>query len=200
MVQEHVNCVDDVRRPFFVHRIKHPGRLRERQQRDPCAGFDESLGSVDLTFVVAGDAAGFERIADEDEETPAPAKGRKRAAKAEDKPEKVKKPKPPSKRAAASHGKFSKAKNKKATKKGELEDGEASVKESNDIAEMAVRRGGRGRKRTTKPKDGEAGEENFDEPQSVDTEQEMAAPADDARSERRDEPAEDKTEKQANGN
>ena len=149
---------------------------------------------------VAGDAAGFERIADEDEETPAPAKGRKRAAKAEDKPEKVKKPKPPSKRAAASHGKFSKAKNKKATKKGELEDGEASVKESNDIAEMAVRRGGRGRKRTTKPKDGEAGEENFDEPQSVDTEQEMAAPADDARSERRDEPAEDKTEKQANGN
>src|SRR5204863_88128 len=49
---------------------------------------------------VTGDAAGFERIADEDEETPAPAKGRKRAAKAEDKPEKVKKPKPPSKRAA----------------------------------------------------------------------------------------------------
>ena len=104
---------------------------------------------------VSGDGGGFERIADEDEEVAAPAKGRKRAAKSEDKKEKpAKKPKPPSKRAAASHGKFSKAKNKKTGKKGELEDAEASHKEPGDIAEMAVRRGGRGRKRATKT-DGE---------------------------------------------
>jgi ribonuclease G len=99
---------------------------------------------------VTDDAGGFERIADEDEEAQ-PAKGRKRAAKSEDKKETpAKKPKPPSKRAAASHGKFSKAKNKKTGKNGDLEDAAASHKESDDIAMMAVRRGGRGRKRTNK--------------------------------------------------
>ena len=112
---------------------------------------------------VGGDSNGFERIADEDEE-PAPPKGRKRATKAEAKPEKpAKKPKPPSKRAAASHGKFSKAKNKKGSKADGLEDADASHRQSDDISEMAVRRGGRGRRRTTKP--GEEGVEEQSEGQ-----------------------------------
>ena len=91
---------------------------------------------------VSGDAAGFERIADDDDESPAPAKGR-RKTKAADKEKEPAKPKKPAKRAAAK-GKFAKPKAKKSTKKG---DAEASHKESDGNAEMAVRRGGRGRRK-----------------------------------------------------
>lgn len=109
------------------------------------------------------DGSGFERIADEEEES-APAKKTraKRTTKAAEKEKEKKaakpKPKSPAKRAAVSHGKFSK---KRSTKPSDtLEDAEASEKAPSDIAEMAVRRGGRGRKRTTK-KD-EVTDENLD--------------------------------------
>ncbi|MBK8466009.1 MAG: Rne/Rng family ribonuclease [Chloracidobacterium sp.] len=107
-----------------------------------------------LLAEVGSDAGGFERIADEDEETPAPAKGRaKSKAKAPDKETAPAKPKKPAKK-AASKGKFAKPKAKKSTK----DDAEASHKESDGKAEMAVRRGGRGRR---KPKAN--GEETLDE-------------------------------------
>jgi ribonuclease G len=111
-----------------------------------------------LLAEVSGDAGGFERIADEDEETPAPTKGRGRSkAKAADKETAPAKPKKPAKK-AASKGKFAKPKAKKSTKKDGLEDAEASHKESDGKAEMAVRRGGRGRR---KPKAN--GDETLDE-------------------------------------
>ena len=92
---------------------------------------------------------GFERIADEDE-TPAPAKRRGRTKKTGTEEEKA--PVKPKARAKKPTGKFAKPKAKKAKKDG-LEDAEASHKESDDIAEMAVRRGGRGRRRGTKSKE-----------------------------------------------
>jgi len=119
---------------------------------------------------VVSDGGGFERIADEEDESPAPAKGRGRSkakskAKAEspsevseEKPAKAKTAaKSPKKRAAASKGKFSKAKSK--AKGDVLEDAEASVKESGDNAEMAVRRGGRGRRRGGKPRSADGTDE-----------------------------------------
>lgn len=99
-----------------------------------------------LLAEVGGEAGGFERIADEDED-PAPAKKTRRKAKAADEGEEKApaKKKPAAKRAPAK-GKFSKT-SKKKTKEEELADAEASEKESDDKAEMAVRRGGRGRRR-----------------------------------------------------
>ncbi|CAN5610851.1 hypothetical protein BH10ACI3_BH10ACI3_02350 [soil metagenome] len=114
---------------------------------------EAEVGSL-LAEVVA-DSSGFERIADEDEEPAAPAKGRRKAkADTEEKAEKApaKKKAPAAKRAAAGKGKFTKPKAKKAKEAG-LDDAEASVKESGDSAEMAVRRGGRGRRRSNKPKE-----------------------------------------------
>lgn len=98
---------------------------------------------------VAGEASGFERIADEDDEAPAPKKGRgKTKVDSDDTEEKsAAKRKPAAKRGAAAKGKFSKPKNKKGSKSETLEDGEASHRESDETAEMAVRRGGRGRRR-----------------------------------------------------
>ena len=124
-----------------------------------------------LLAEVGGDANGFERIADEDEEAPAPSKGRgKRPAKAEGKDEApVAKPKKPAKRAAAGKGKFSKPKAKKAASSDGLEDAEASHKESDGNAEMAVRRGGRGRRRGGKAKAEEGGEENIESQESNDS-------------------------------
>lgn len=126
---------------------------------------------------VAGDSGGFERIADEDDEPAAPAKGRGRSkAKAGDGEEKAPaKKKAPAKRAAAK-GKFAKPKAKKsATKDDALEDAEASVKESGDTAEMAVRRGGRGRRRGGKVKIEDALDELNDgeEPIEASAESEM---------------------------
>ncbi len=114
-----------------------------------------------LLAEVVSDGSGFERIADEDDEPAAPAKGRGRskanADEAEEKP--AAKRKTPAKRSTAK-GKFAKPKAKKSVNKGdELEDAEASVKESSETAEMAVRRGGRGRRRGGKVKIEDALEE-----------------------------------------
>ena len=96
---------------------------------------------------VGGDANGFERIADEDDESPAPARGRGRAkTKTTEKEKALIKPKKPAKK-AASKGKFAKPKPKKTTKKDGMSDADASHKESDGNAEMAVRRGGRGRRK-----------------------------------------------------
>ncbi len=111
-----------------------------------------------LLAEVGGDGGGFERIADEDDETPAPAKGRSRSkAKSDAEEEAPAKAKKPAKRPAAK-GKFAKPKSKKSAKGDGTEDAEASHKESDGKAEMAVRRGGRGRR---KPKS--AGDEGLDE-------------------------------------
>ena len=118
---------------------------------------------------VAADANGFERIADEDDD-PAPTKGRRKtkaaAADTETEEKASTKRKAPAKRGAAAKGKF--AKPKKSTKATALEDAEASVKESEEKAEMAVRRGGRGRRRGGKSsEDGlEDGAENVETQES----------------------------------
>lgn len=97
-------------------------------------------------------AGGFERIADEDdEETVKPAKGRgKKAAAAKPAKSKSKKAKAEDGEAKPAKAKSTRSKSKKAAA-GEgdatLEDAEASVKESSEVAEMSVRRGGRGRRR-----------------------------------------------------
>lgn len=88
---------------------------------------------------VGSDAGGFERIADEDEEAPASAKKGRAKTKTADKEKTPAKPKKPAKKTAANKGKFTKPKAK--TKK------EASHKESDGNAKMAVRRGGRGRRK-----------------------------------------------------
>ncbi len=117
----------------------------------------------DLLAEVGADADGFERIADDDDVTP-PAKGRGRAkAKATDGEEKKPaKRKTPAKRPAK--GKFSKtsAKAKKDATKETLPDGEASVRESDGNAEMAVRRGSRGGRRRTGKKTDESGDDAVD--------------------------------------
>ena len=152
----------------------------------------ESIAEAEVGSLLAevgGDSSGFERIADEDEETSAPAKGRGRAkAKAADKEKAPAKPKKPAKK-AASKGKFAKPKAKKSTKKDGLEDAEASHKEADDKAEMAVRRGGRGRR---KPKAN--GDEALDETSETSgiieveiSEPEPQQATEDVRSERSDE-------------
>ncbi|MBK9214354.1 MAG: Rne/Rng family ribonuclease [Chloracidobacterium sp.] len=99
---------------------------------------------------------GFERIADEEEEAK-PAKGRGKKAPAAKKPAAEKKPKAaksPAKKVAEKKPKAASSRSKKKPAEGEepLADAEASVRESDDNAEMAVRRGGRGRRRNVKPK------------------------------------------------
>lgn len=76
--------------------------------------------------------------------------------------------KSPAKRGAAAKGKFTKPKAKKKTAGDALEDAEASVKDSGDTAEMAVRRGGRGRRRGGKAKTDENGELMPDVAEDVD--------------------------------
>jgi len=91
----------------------------------------------------------FERIADEDEEPAKPAKkGRAKKAKDDDAP-KAEKPTRAAKPKAEPKAKAKSSRKKKTDEEGEglLEDGEASVRESSDVAEMTVRRGGRGRRR-----------------------------------------------------
>ncbi len=102
----------------------------------------------------------FERIADEEDDAPPakPAKGRggKKAAAGKTANSRSKKPKKDDaddSEAAAAKPKATKAKSTRSKSKNAaakdvvLEDGEASVKESSDSAEMSVRRGGRGRRR-----------------------------------------------------
>jgi|CXWL01.1.fsa_nt_gi ribonuclease G len=94
-----------------------------------------------LLAEVGGNDGGFERVADEDEETPAKGRGKAAAKKpaAKAKTDKTAAKKPAAKKAAA--------KSKKSKDEDALEDAEASHKDSSDKAEMAVRRGGRGRRR-----------------------------------------------------
>ncbi len=147
-----------------------------------------------LLAEVADDGGGFERIADDDD-VPAPVKGRRKAKSAKDEEKKPKEPKAPAKRkspakrGAAAKGKFTKP--KKSTKATALEDAEASVKESEDKAEMAVRRGGRGRRRSGKASDenpedvnGNVDVQEADAPESVDEAPEKQAPS------RREKPSE----------
>lgn len=92
---------------------------------------------------VGGDAGAFERIADEDE-SDAPAKRGKGKA-ASKKPAKAKAEKPAKEKKAPAKKKP--AKGKKTGDSDKLEDADASHGEPAERAEMAVRRGGRGRKR-----------------------------------------------------
>ncbi|MEJ7623600.1 MAG: Rne/Rng family ribonuclease [Pyrinomonadaceae bacterium] len=120
---------------------------------------------------VATDVGGFERIADEEDETPAPKKPRGKGKPADGEDAVAAKPKVPRKRAAGAKGKFSKTSKAKKTKTDGLEDTEASHRESPDSAEMAVRRGGRGRRRGGKKEDEgvEEGLESVDGESAVET-------------------------------
>lgn len=113
----------------------------------------ESTGEASVGSLLAEldqPADQFERIGDDDEPAEpvkkkrAPSK-RSTAAKTADK-EKAEKP------AKKTPAKKTTSRAKKAKTEEPLEDAEASVKESSDTAEMAVRRGGRGRRKTTRPK------------------------------------------------
>lgn len=111
-----------------------------------------------LIAEVGGDAGGFERIADEEDSAEEPKKGRgkAKAAKGLDKPKAAKKPS--AKKAATKKS----AKGKSSDNADVLEDAEASVRSPDDIAEMAVRRGGRGRRRGGKAKAKSGGEETHE--------------------------------------
>ncbi|MBV9671030.1 MAG: Rne/Rng family ribonuclease [Acidobacteriales bacterium] len=126
---------------------------------------EAAVGSL-LSDVI--NESGFERIADEDE-APAPKKGRGRT-KAEPKPKADKKKAPAKdKTSAKKPSSRSKKKSTDAADGEPLEDGQASLSEPSDVAEMAVRRGGRGRRRggKNKPKghneDGTNGDEHLSE-------------------------------------
>lgn len=112
---------------------------------------------------VANAGSGFERIADEDEEAAAPAKKGRGRTKAEPKPKAEKKaaPKKPSSRSRK------KSDDEASADDAPLADAQASVSETGDISEMAVRRGGRGRRRGGKAKgkseDGTNGDEHLSE-------------------------------------
>ncbi|HEV7698893.1 MAG TPA: Rne/Rng family ribonuclease [Pyrinomonadaceae bacterium] len=126
---------------------------------------EAEVGSL-MPDVTAG-SSGFERIADEDDETAAPAKKGRGRTKAEPKT------KPAAKKPS------SRAKKKVTAEDAPLEDAEASVSEPGDVAEMAVRRGGRGRRRGGKPKaKGANGEPIHDEDGNVIEEHETPGDAD----------------------
>lgn len=154
------------------------------------AEFDmEGVGSAEVGSLldeVNVDSSGFERIADEDEEPAAPAKGRGRSKtaasdKAAKPAAKAKASKSAAKKPAAAKKKP--AKGKKSTGEGSLDDAEASVRSADDNAEMAVRRGGRGRRRGgVKPRSGghaddagDAGDEVMDGSEAVTDEIEIEA-------------------------
>ena len=127
---------------------------------------EAEVGSVLAS--VANTSAGFERIADEDDDASSASdvakKKRKAPAKAHGKFSKTSKRKKsdgddetadetaeesPAKKPAKAKATKPKTTRGKAKKEaaGDLEDSDASVKEPSEIAEMAVRRGGRGRRR-----------------------------------------------------
>lgn len=118
------------------------------------------LGSVEAD-------GGFERIADEDEVAEEPAKGKKKPAKSRSKkaaaedtaevaaPKEKKTRAKAEPKAKAEKTKKTSSRSKKAatTEDGEpLADADASVRESDETSPMAVRRGGRGRRRGGKSK------------------------------------------------
>jgi ribonuclease G len=200
---------------------------------------------------VRDEPSGFERIADEDEDVPAPpAKGRKRggkgkkaeteAAAGEASPEAgaeteeteggtvqaktkakrgakaktgtFKKPSKSKKAAGeegsedAAAGKSSRGKKKASSEDGH-EDAEASVRESDSVAEMTVRRGGRGRRRGGRARRAGEGEgtegaegtdENFEFSESEDfaPEENQAAEAETEVAASRDIPAEEPAERE----
>jgi Ribonuclease G/E len=124
---------------------------------------EAAVGSL-LSDVTSGDA-GFERIADEDE-SPAPAKKGRGKSKAEPKAKSGGKSAAKDKPAKKTSSRSKKKDSDDIQDSSPLEDGQASVSsDTGDIAEMAVRRGGRGRRRggKGKPKDAENGEGNGDE-------------------------------------
>ncbi len=129
-------------------------------EMDDTAGAE--VGS--LIGEVAGESGGFERIADEDDIQPTSSKGRKRSDG-----EKAKKPAAKARTSKAAtkkstSGKRTSGKAKTAKNSDTLEDAEASVRTKDGNAEMAVRRGGRGRRRGgAKPKGGPHGDESADE-------------------------------------
>jgi ribonuclease G len=117
--------------------------------------FDDSTAEAEVGSLLAdakGDGNGFERIADEEDPEPQP-EAKKRGRRKKDDAETAEAPaeeKPKTKRASAKKAAGEKAKTSRSKKKKEeepLEDAEASLRESRDIAEMAVRRGGRGKRR-----------------------------------------------------
>jgi ribonuclease G len=152
------------------------------------------VGSLIDSF--GGGSTGFERIADEEEEAVEAKPAKKgRAKKTRETAPKSEKPKRAAKAKSEAKPK-TKSPRKKKSDNAEpiMEDSEASVRESSDVAEMTVRRGGRGRRRGRGKKqegngNGEvlAGDENSheDELQSesveaVETEaQPISEPADD---------------------
>ena len=149
---------------FMQERIVDQVRAVEFDMEDTA---EAEVGS--LLASVTGSAAGFERIADEDEDLSSaePAKRKRKAptksshgkfsktskrkksddgeGEAGDEIAEAAPEKKPAKAKAATKAKTTRGKAKKEAES--LEDGEASVKEPNEIAEMAVRRGGRGRRR-----------------------------------------------------
>ncbi|MEO6654595.1 MAG: hypothetical protein ABIO36_00780, partial [Pyrinomonadaceae bacterium] len=199
---ERISDGDDAGEPFSDSYVPELAIDRVRAAEFEMEGIaGAAVGS--LMAEVGGETGGFERIADEDEETPAPTKGRK-AKSATDTDEKAPpKRKAPAKRAAAK-GKFSKPKAKKAAKGDSLEDAEASHKESDDNAEMAVRRGGRGRRRGGKLKSEDGGEEGVEDQEMTDApfevvdetpdtvEEVMETPQDESETNPEAEPAEDR--------
>ena len=131
----------------------------------------ESTAEAEVGSVLASvedTATGFERIADEDDDSGSDTEASKRKRKAPAKPshgkfsktskrkkdngddeaaEEVVEAAPAKKPAKAKATKAKTTRGKAKKEADSLEDGEASVKEASEIAEMAVRRGGRGRRR-----------------------------------------------------
>ena len=125
-----------------------------------------AVAEVGSLLAEVGDTGGFERIADEDE-APVPAKGRRKAKSAPAPSEAATSEKAPARRKApakrtASKGKFSKSAKAKKSAEAGLDDADASHREWDGNAEMAVRRGGRGRRSGGKPKSEEGSEESLD--------------------------------------
>src|SRR5688572_2476762 len=116
---------------------------------------------------VSDSYSSFERIADEDEE-PAPAKekssAKSRSARSkEPKAEKPKRASTRSKPETKTKAKTSRKKKSDDAESGEpLEDAEAGVREASAVAEMTVRRGGRGRRRGGRGKKHDGGVETAD--------------------------------------
>ncbi|MBX3281801.1 MAG: Rne/Rng family ribonuclease [Acidobacteria bacterium] len=130
----------------------------------------ESTGVAEVGSLLAdvSDAGGFERIADEDE-APAeekPKKGRRTKAAAEKKPAKAKAAKEKAPKKASTRGKKKAAAEdpeaESAAADEPLADAEAFERVADDTALMAVRRGGRGRRRGGKGKKGATGTEPLD--------------------------------------
>jgi ribonuclease G len=104
------------------------------------------VGSLIDSF---GGSSAFERIADEEEPVEAKPAKKGRAKKSKEAAPKAEKPKRAAKTKSETKPKPKTSRKKKSDDAAEpvMEDSEASVRESTDVAEMTVRRGGRGRRR-----------------------------------------------------